>query len=68
MPAAFTMTWTGVGILVGVATMLGVQRLFRVGPPAANATRLTAVLLTALAFGAFAWRFGHQFDLEVLTQ
>lgn len=63
MSTAFTMVWTGVGILVGVALTLGVRPLVTVAPAASNATRLTAVLLTALAFGALAWRFGHQFDL-----
>jgi leader peptidase (prepilin peptidase)/N-methyltransferase len=63
MFTAFTTMWAGVGIVAGVALTLGVRHLLTVAPPPAIATRLTAVLLTALIFGALAWRFGHQFDL-----
>lgn len=63
MPAAFIMVWAGAGILVGVALAFCVRHLLTAAPPAAYATRLTAALLTAFAFGALAWRFGHQFDL-----
>ncbi|WP_410593622.1 prepilin peptidase [Amycolatopsis sp. lyj-23] len=63
MFAAFTMAWTGVGFLVGAALALGIRSLVTIAPPASNATRLTAAILTALAFGALAWRFGHLFDL-----
>jgi leader peptidase (prepilin peptidase)/N-methyltransferase len=63
MPAAFIMVWAGAGILVGVALAFCVRHLLTAAPPAAYATRLTAALLTALTFGALAWRFGHQFDL-----
>jgi leader peptidase (prepilin peptidase)/N-methyltransferase len=63
MPAAFIMVWAGAGILVGVALAFCVRHLLTAARPAAYATRLTAALLTAFAFGALAWRFGHQFDL-----
>ena len=63
MPTSFTMIWTGAGVFVGGALALGLRRLLRGAPLATYATRLTAVLLTALTFGALAWRFGHQFDV-----
>ncbi|MEV6825613.1 A24 family peptidase [Amycolatopsis sp. NPDC051102] len=63
MPSMFALTWTGVGVSVGLALAIGLRHLLSVAPPAANAVRLTAVLLTAVTFGALTWRFGHQFDL-----
>jgi leader peptidase (prepilin peptidase)/N-methyltransferase len=63
MPAAFITVWAAAGILVGVAMAFCVRHLFTVSPPAAHATRLTVVPLTAVAFATLAWRFGHQFDL-----
>ncbi|PFG50166.1 leader peptidase (prepilin peptidase)/N-methyltransferase [Amycolatopsis sulphurea] len=63
MLTLFTAAWAGMGILAGAASAFGVSRLLRVAPPAGNATRLTTAVLTALAFGALAWHFGHQFDL-----
>lgn len=63
MPTGFIPLWAGAGILVGIALALWVQRLLTAAPSAGHAMRLTAALLTALAFGALAWRFGHQFDL-----
>ncbi|RBM17608.1 prepilin peptidase [Prauserella sp. PE36] len=63
MSAAFITAWAGAGILVGAALAFGFQCLLTTAPTAALAMRLTATLLTALMFGALAWRFGHQFDL-----
>jgi leader peptidase (prepilin peptidase) / N-methyltransferase len=63
MPAAFITVWAGVGILVGLALVAFSRHLFTAPPPAARAMRLTAILLTALMFGALAWRFGYQFDV-----
>ncbi len=63
MSAAFITAWAGAGILVGAALAFGFQRLLTTAPTAPLAMRLTATLLTALMFGALAWRFGHQFDL-----
>jgi leader peptidase (prepilin peptidase) / N-methyltransferase len=63
MSAAFITAWAGAGILVGAALTVYSQQLLTAAPPAAPTTRLTATLLTALAFGSLAWRFGHQFDL-----
>ena len=63
MAAAFITLWAGVGILVGAALAPCVRRLLTAVLPASRAVHLTVAPLTALAFGALAWRFGHQFDL-----
>src|SRR5690348_1194130 len=61
MAAAFITLWAGVGILVGAALAPCVRRLLTAVLPASRAVHLTVALLTALTFGALAWRFGHQF-------
>lgn len=63
MSAAFITAWTGAGVLTGAALALCYRRLLTTVPSAPRVTRLMATLLTAIAFGGLAWRFGHQFDL-----
>jgi leader peptidase (prepilin peptidase) / N-methyltransferase len=63
MSADFITVWAGVGILVGAVLARYSQQLLTAAPHAGRVTRLTAALLTALAFGSLACRFGHQFDL-----
>jgi leader peptidase (prepilin peptidase)/N-methyltransferase len=63
MPAAFIVSWTGTGFLIGTALGAFYRRLLTSAPAGLRAARIAAPPLTALAFGGLAWRFGHQFDL-----
>ena len=63
MPAAFIASWAAAGVLVGAAQAAVYQRLLTSTPTGLRAARLAGPLLTALAFGGLAWRFGYQFDL-----
>jgi leader peptidase (prepilin peptidase)/N-methyltransferase len=63
MPGPFIATWAGTGFLLGAALAVRYPRLLTSPQCSLRAARLTALPLTALAFGALAWRFGPQFDL-----
>lgn len=63
MSAAFSASWTGAGILIGAGMAVYSRRLLTSARSRLLAAGLGATLLTACAFGALAWRFGHQFDL-----
>jgi leader peptidase (prepilin peptidase)/N-methyltransferase len=61
--AASITLWTSVGALAGAALAAYTRRLHKPNVSGLVALRRTAPLLTALAFGVLAWRFGYQFDL-----
>jgi leader peptidase (prepilin peptidase)/N-methyltransferase len=63
MPDFLIAFWAGTGILVGTVLAVYFRQLLTSAPSALLAARFTAPLLTALAFGGLAWRFGRQFDL-----
>jgi leader peptidase (prepilin peptidase)/N-methyltransferase len=61
--AASITLWTSVGALAGATLAAYTRRLHKPNVSGLVAPRRTAPLLTALAFGVLAWRFGYQFDL-----
>jgi leader peptidase (prepilin peptidase) / N-methyltransferase len=63
MSAVSIMLWTTVGALAGVTLAAYSRRLLRPSVSGLLASRITAPLLTALAYGVLAWQIGFQFDL-----
>ncbi|CAM3756162.1 prepilin peptidase [Kibdelosporangium persicum] len=63
MSAGFITTWASLGTLTGAAVAVCYLRHAPLALPVLRAVRLAATLLTALAFGGLAWRFGYEFDL-----
>lgn len=63
MPDVLLASWAGTGILVGAVLAVYSRRLLTSAPSGLWVARPVAPLLTALAFGGLAWRFGQQFDL-----
>jgi leader peptidase (prepilin peptidase)/N-methyltransferase len=61
MSAALITSWAGTGAVVGAALAGYSRRLLTSIPPGLLAARLAVPVLTAIAFGSLAWRFGDQF-------
>jgi leader peptidase (prepilin peptidase)/N-methyltransferase len=55
--------WAAAGVIVGVVLAACYRRLLTSTPASLQTVRFTTPLLTAIAFGILAWRFGSQFDL-----
>lgn len=63
MPVAVIVSWTAVGLAVGCVPALNVERLLTTAPSGPSRMDTVVPLVTALAFGVLAGRFGLQFDL-----
>jgi leader peptidase (prepilin peptidase)/N-methyltransferase len=63
MPVSFLAAWAGAGAVLGAALSVFYRRLLRSNPAGLRTATLAAPVLTALAFGALAWRFGPDSDL-----
>jgi leader peptidase (prepilin peptidase)/N-methyltransferase len=63
MPAVFIASCAAAGFLVGVGLAAYSRHLTTFAPSTFWMIRLVAPLLTAVAFGDMAWRFGYRLDL-----
>jgi leader peptidase (prepilin peptidase)/N-methyltransferase len=63
MPVVVIASWTAVGLAVGCGLAANVERLLTTAPRGPSKTDRVVPLVTALAFGVLAGRFGLQFDL-----